>query len=179
MNSNYNDIKRVFSIWVCMNVNQSSINYIHLINDAILGSYKWKGKLDLLNIVLIGIAKELQGCEGDYELHRLLGALLSDKLSVSEKLGIMEMEYNIPIEDDFRKDVKTMCNLSQGIREDGIAIGRKDGIAIGKIEMILNMYNHNFSFEQIAIAANKSIEEVKAIIVKGSSHNPSSSLQSF
>ena len=32
-------------------------------------------------------------------------------------------EYAIPIEKDFREDVSVMCNLSQGIKEDGIAIG--------------------------------------------------------
>ena len=70
--TNYNDIKRVFSIWICMNMNENSMNYVHLTNDKLLGSYKWKGKLDLLNIVLIGIENELPEHDDKYELHRLL-----------------------------------------------------------------------------------------------------------
>ena len=53
--------------------------------DCILGSCEWKGKLDLLNIVMIGLAKELPPHDDTYELHRLLGALLSKDLTVDEK----------------------------------------------------------------------------------------------
>ncbi len=37
-----------------------------------------------------------------YELHCLLSTLLSIELSVDEKLGIMEKEYNIPVDDRIR-----------------------------------------------------------------------------
>ena len=59
VNTNYDDIKRVFSIWICMNMSQNSMNYVHLTSDGLLGSYEWGGKIDLLNIVLIGLSKEL------------------------------------------------------------------------------------------------------------------------
>lgn len=29
-NTNYNDIKRVYSIWVCMNTDENSMSHIHL-----------------------------------------------------------------------------------------------------------------------------------------------------
>ncbi len=103
VNTNYNDIKRVFSIWICMNMNQNSMNYVHLTNDGLLGFYEWEGKIDLLNIVLIGLSKELPEHDEKYELYRLLGALLSKNLSSGEKLNIIETEYNIPIEDSIRK----------------------------------------------------------------------------
>lgn len=153
-NTNYDDIKRVFSIWICMNMDQNSMNYVHLTNDGVLGSYEWKGKLDLLNIVLIGLSKELPEHDEEYELHRLLGTLLSKRLSTNEKLSIMETEYHIPIEDEIRKDVSVMCNLSQGIRDDE------------RIRIIMNMYESNFTLEQIAIATRESVEEIKTIIEK-------------
>ncbi|MCM1280157.1 MAG: Rpn family recombination-promoting nuclease/putative transposase, partial [Robinsoniella sp.] len=103
--TNYNDIKRVFSIWVCMNMDENSMAYVHLKKDDLLGSYPWKGGLDLLNIVLIGIANELPEHDDKYELHRLLSALLSMELTASEKLGIIEKEYNIAIDDRIREDV--------------------------------------------------------------------------
>ena len=157
-NTNYNDIKRVFSIWICMNMNQNSMNYVHLTNDELLGSYEWEGKIDLLNIVLIGLSKELPEHNKKYELHRLLGALLSKNLSSDEKLNIIETEYNIPIEDSIRKDVSVMCILSQGIKEEGIAIG--------KAEVVINMHKKGYTSEQIAEIVEKSIEEVEAIIKK-------------
>jgi len=134
------------------------------INEALvrfdLGSYEWKGNLDLLNIITLGLAKNLPEHDETYELHRLLGALLSKELTIDEKLNIIGNEYDIPIEENFRKDVSVMCNLSQGIKEDGIAIGE----AREKAQIILNMYKNGFTAEQIASATDKDIEEVKAII---------------
>ena len=77
VNSNYNDIKRVYSIWVCMNISQNCMNSIHLTQESVVGTYQWKGDIDLANIVLIGLAEDLPEKEEKYELHRLLGALLS------------------------------------------------------------------------------------------------------
>ena len=125
-----------------------------------LGSYEWKGNLDLLNIITLGLAKNLPEHDETYELHRLLGALLSKELTIDEKLNIIGNEYDIPIEENFRKDVSVMCNLSQGIEEKGIAIGRAEGEA----GLIIKMYKNGFTAEQIASATDKDIEEVKAII---------------
>lgn len=41
--------------------------------DSLLGDYQWKGRIDLLNIVLIGIVNKLPKHDEKYELHRLLG----------------------------------------------------------------------------------------------------------
>ena len=57
--SNYNDIKRVYSIWVCMNMSQNCMNYIHFTQESVVGTYQWKGDIDLANIVLIGLAEDL------------------------------------------------------------------------------------------------------------------------
>ena len=122
-NSSYDDIKRVYSIWICMNMKENTMSYVHLTKEDLIGSYEWKGNLDLLNIIMIGLAKKLPEHDETYELHRLLGALLSQDLTVDEKLNIIGNEYDIPIEENFRKDVSVMCNLSQGIEEKGIAIG--------------------------------------------------------
>ena len=119
-----------------------------------------KGNLDLLNIIMLGLAKNLPEHDETYELHRLLGALLSKELTIDEKLNIIGNEYDIPIEENFRKDVSVMCNLSQGIEEKGIAIGE----ARKEEKIILNMHNNGFTVEQIAMATDKNVEEVKAII---------------
>ena len=172
VNSNYDDIKRVYSIWVCMNMDESSMNHIHLTDDRVLGNCEWKGKLDLINIVMIGLAEELPPHDENYELHRLLGALLSKELTIDEKLNIIGTEYDIPMEEDFRKDVSVMCNLSQGIKEDGIAIGKEIGKEIGEVigeargeaRIILNMHNNGFTAQQIADATSKDLKDIEAII---------------
>ena len=159
-NSSYDDIKSVYSIWICMNMEENTMSHIHLTKEDLIGSYEWKGNLDLLNIIMIGLAKDLPEHDEIYELHRLLGALLSRELTIDEKLDIIGNEYDIPLEENFRKDMSTMCNLSQGVKEEGIAIGRAEGEA----GLITKMYKNGLSIEQIASATDKTVEEVRTII---------------
>ena len=167
-NSSYDDIKSVYSIWICMNMEENTMSHIHLTKEDLIGSYEWKGNLDLLNIIMIGLAKELPEHDETYELHRLLGALLSREFTIDEKLDIIGNEYDIPLEENFRKDMSTMCNLSQGVKEEGIAIGRREGLEEGRreghAELITKMYKNGLSIEQIASATDKTVEEVRAII---------------
>ena len=141
---------------------------------------QWKGDIDLANIVLIGLSEDLPEKEERYELHRLLGALLSAKLNVDEKFDIIGNEFDIPLESDIRKDVNDMCNLSQGIKEQayaegtengivkGVAIGKQEGITIGKregiAETIIKMSRKGYEAEQISDILDMTAEEVREII---------------
>ena len=154
VNTNYDDIKQVFSIWICMNMDDNSLSHIHLTKDELLKPCNWKGNLDLLNIVLIGITNEIPEHDEKYEMHRLIGALLSSELKEQEKLDIIEHEYNIPISQEFREDVSIMCNLSQGIEDKAIA------------KIVMNMYKIGYTPNQIADAVGVSVDEVEAIIKK-------------
>ena len=154
VNTNYDDIKQVFSIWICMNMDDNSLSHIHLTKDEMLKPCNWKGNLDLLNIVLIGITNEIPEHDEKYEMHRLIGALLSSELKEQEKLDIIEHEYNIPISQEFREDVSIMCNLSQGIEDKAIA------------KIVMNMYKIGYTQNQIADAVGVSVDEVEAIIKK-------------
>ena len=158
VNTNYDDIKQVFSIWVCMNMSKNSLSHFHIVKDEMLEPYDWKGNADLLNIVMIGVRNELPKHDEKYELHRLIGALLSDRLRENEKLDIIEKEYKIPLSNDFRKEVDTMCNLGQGIEDRAMEKTIEN--------VVMKMYSNNFSLEQISIATDKSVEEIKMIIEK-------------
>ena len=104
--------------------------------------------------MLIGITNEIPEHDEKYEMHRLIGTLLSGELKEQEKLDIIEHEYNIPISQEFRKDVSVMCNLSQGIVDDT------------KAEIILNMFKKGYTLEQIADVTEKSISEIEKIVKK-------------
>ena len=156
VNTNYDDIKQVFSIWICMNMDDNSLSHIHLTKDEMLKPCNWKGNLDLLNIVLIGITNEIPEHDEKYEMHRLIGALLSSELKEQEKLDIIEHEYNIPISQEFREDVRIMCNLSTGIEERATEKTSE--------KFILNMYKKGYTLDQIADVAETGVDEVEAII---------------
>ncbi len=158
VNTDYDDIKQVFSIWICMNMDDNSLSHIHMTKDEMLKPYNWKGNLDLLNIVLIGITNEIPEHDEKYEMHRLIGALLSSELKEQEKLDIIEHEYNIPISQEFREDVRIMCNLSTGIEERATEKTSE--------KFILNMYKKGYTLDQIADVAETGVDEVEAIIKK-------------
>ncbi len=180
VNSKYNDIKKVYSIWVCMNMEENTMSHIHLTKEDILGHHEWKGKLDLLNIVMIGLGKQLPDNENKYELHRLLGALFSQVLTSGEKIDILRTEYDIPME--YKEGVGQMCNLGEGIWErgiaqgkaegkaEGIAQGKAEGIAEGKTEGIASvihaMYDKGMSVEQIAKVTGINFKEVESALTR-------------
>lgn len=113
-------------------------------------------------LVRIGITNEIPEHDEKYEMHRLIGTLLSGELKEQEKLDIIEHEYNIPISQEFREDVRIMCNLSTGIEE------RATERATEKTseKFILNMYKKGYTLDQIADVAETGVDEVEAIIKK-------------
>ena len=86
------------------------------------------------------------------------------ELTNEQKLNIIKSEYGIPTE-DIREEVSVMCNLSQGIKEEGIAIGEAQGIAIGESRIMINMHNNGFTNQQIADVTDKELQEIEKILV--------------
>ena len=187
--SDYNEIKQVYSIWICMNMKENSLSHIHMVKDDLLGEQDWKGNLDIPNIVMIGLAKEIPPKEERYELHRLLGTLLSQTMTAEQKLKLMKQEYDIPVDrHGIRDEVKIMCNLSEGVEEMGYAkgeaagkaagraegekigeargkvIGRSEGRSEERVDIILKMHKKGYTLEQIMDVTDMSESEIKAII---------------
>ncbi len=121
-----------------------------------MGNYDGKIDLELINIVLIGISKDIPSRGAEYELHRLLAVLLSKGLAVRTKLDIIKEEYEIPMIDNIDEGVSTVCNLSEGIWEDGI----KQGVE----RVILRMYQKGYSTAQIVDATGAELSEVEEIL---------------
>ena len=73
---------------------------------------------------------------------------------------VLETEYQIPIENGIGEDVRTMCNLSEGIEEKGIERGQKET----EKKIILNMSRQGFTSEQIAAATEKIISDIEDLL---------------
>ena len=147
-----------------MNMSENSMNHIHLTNDTIIGNQVWKGKEDLVNIVMVGLAKEISPKEEKHKLHRLLGALLSERLKEEEKLNILKNEYHIPMEKSIKEDVKVMCNLSEGIEERGIIKGREEGRTELLKQQVQKKLAKGQSIEVIAEDLVEDVEVIQAIV---------------
>ncbi len=153
VNDDYDGLQRVYNIWIVMGMDECILNHIHLTDDRLLGHHQWKGNLDLVNIIMIGMPDALpeQG-EAGYELHRLLGALLSQDLSFDKKMEIIQNEYHIEEDVGMRKELTQMCNLGEGLVERE------------QRRIILNMHNDGDSNEKISRVTGRSLSDVQTII---------------
>ncbi len=165
--SNYSDLKRVYSIWICMNIEQSCTDTICLTRKNSVGDHDWKGDLNLFNVVLIGLPKELPKKDSNYELHRFLVGLLSNNISGERKRELLK-ENNLGSDDDLVERMGDMCNLSQGIFDDGVAKGIEQGLKQGKNakteEMIVSMQEAGIARELIAQIAKVSRKQVDKVL---------------
>ncbi len=127
----YNSIKKVYSIWICTNQNENSIDQIHLTRNPILGNGRWKDMYDILNVVIIRM-KNVLDQNLKHKLHRMLGAIFLDSLSIEQKKDILKGECDIDITDERKEMLEDMCNLGEGIFERGVEAGIQQGIIEGR-----------------------------------------------
>ena len=127
--SNYGDMLRTYSIWICFNLEENCMNYLHLTNTSLFGTHEWLGDLELMNIFLVGLDKNLSEeviKTTDSNLHYMLGTIFSNDLSPKDKVRLLSEREDMPAGTHIRKELDTMCNLSYGIEEQGIEKGRLD-----------------------------------------------------
>ena len=128
----YNNIKKVYSIWIVMNTREDTIDRIRLQKEDVLGVSRWKPMYEILNVIIIRMKNRLTD-DTAHELHRLLGALFTEDLEMEERSRVLE-GFGIGIEEDQKGLVKSMCNLGEGIWERGgerEAAGNRKGNSTG------------------------------------------------
>ena len=149
--SHYERIKKVYSIWICMNppkYRKNSITRYRLVEEHLVGEAVEPVKnYDLLSIVMLCLGGP---GGGNYEgVLRLLDVLLSNETSEVEKRKILQDDYGIQMTQTMEQEVSVMCNLSKGVEEKGIAKGMAAGIANGILAAIKSLVkNMGISAEQ-------------------------------
>ena len=128
-NSHYENIKKVYSIWICMNPPKSrenSITRYYIAEENLAGSVKErKADYDLMAAVMICLGKEE---DSGTDLLKLLNVLLSTETGSQDKCQILEEDFHIRMTQTLESEVSLMCNLSKGVEEKGIEKGRQEGI---------------------------------------------------
>ena len=128
VNAHYEKIKKVYSIWICMNPPKNRKNTItryRIAEDNLVGSVKeQKAYYDLMTAVMVCLgAEDDQNYEG---LLKLLDVLFSTEVNLKGKQEILEQEFSIGMTQTMESEVSLMCNLSQGIEEKGIQKGKRE-----------------------------------------------------
>lgn len=117
----YDGIKKVYSIWICMNAPkyaQNTITEYSVKPTSIYGNFKGNARYDLLSVITICLGNQ----DEENKLIGMLSALLSPELRPEEKEVILH-GYGIETTKQLEEGVANMCNLSDMIEEKGIEKG--------------------------------------------------------
>lgn len=161
---NYDNIKSVYSFWICMNESENSLHDYHLTDTQILGTAQWPGNLDMLHVIMLGLTNTPPDAEEGLILHRLLSTLLSDELVASQKIDILDREYTFSDTDEINEEVDAMCNLSAGIIERAEERGEERGHLAATTEFVTNMFKDHRTADEIANTLKLSLDNVNAIL---------------
>ena len=131
--SHYEKLKKVYSVWICMDPPKSRENTItrYFIQEGnLIGRVREPVKnYDLLSVLLLCPGDpESSGSEG---ILKLLGVLLSSEIKANDKKKLLEQEFHIEMNRTMEREVEQMCNLSQGVEQRGIQKGIQRGIQKG------------------------------------------------
>ena len=142
----YDNIKQVYSIWICMDCpadkKDSIITYSlepHIIYQG-HDNVKPYPNCSLINIIFIHLNGKPD--QSQNQLISMLDTLLA-RMDVKTKKQKLEKEHNIPMTIELEKEMSYMCNLSSGIREEAIRDGIMIGEHNGEINALKNMLKAN------------------------------------
>lgn len=117
----YDNIKDVYTIWICMDCTkdkQDTIAAFNIMPEMMFPKereYNLSYRYDILHIVMIHLSKK--GKESVNSLIGMLDVLLGNE-ELKRKKKKLQDKYNLLMSVDMENEVEDMCNLSQGIVED-------------------------------------------------------------
>ena len=159
--SEYDRLKKVYSIWICTDgplYKQNTINIYSVKEDSFIGEHAEPvSNYDLLTVVMIYTADDFMGLQND--VIKMLSVLLSRNLHAKERMNILQDSFDIAMTEEVKQEVDEMCNLSQGVRAEGEAMGELKE----RKKIILNMLNKKRLLSDILDITEASKDDVLTI----------------
>lgn len=171
---NYDGVKKVYSIWICMNapgknkeqekVADSITEYslkpteLYPASDTVVAT----GRYDLMSTIFVNLKPE-NTLKSENDLIGMLSVLLSEKMEIETKKRTLESDYGLPMSQQLEMEVAAMCNLSDIVedrgKEQGIEIGKEQG----RLETIYDLVQSGFlTLEQGAEKLDISVEKLRS-----------------
>ena len=153
VDSHYERIRKVYSIWVCASppkYRENTIARYSIQEENLVGKVtEKKENYDLLTVVMICLGHS--GDDNYTGILKLLDVLLSSEKPPEEKKQILQDDFGIKMTKTLEGEVQELCNLSKGVEEKGIAIG----IETGTLKAIENLMDTLKLTAEQAMAALK------------------------
>lgn len=156
---NYDGLKKVYSIWICMNapkyIGNAISSYSMNKQDFVEGIPDKKWAYDKLVVIVICLNEK---SKKETDFLKMMNTLLSTTKNVEEKKKELEQEYQIEMKSDLRKGLNLMCNLSELVEEQG---------AFNKIkELVEKKLKKGLSVEEIADMLEEPIETIQKAMIE-------------
>lgn len=153
--SDFDSIKKVRSIWICMDNGEDgdSIEEINLDRNTVFGNKVSTHNIDLMKGIIINVRSGNYTKDSQNTLISMLEKLFS-QTSVDEKKRILTEKYGMIMTTELEGRLQTMCNLSENIKDQSIKMER--------INAIERMINAGFAKEQIILCGYTEEEFTKA-----------------
>ena len=139
--SRYENLKKVYSIWICLNPpkeERGSITEISLDKKVLLGYNKLRKKdYDKLSVILLYLGEESKNeCLG------FLQTLFDGNIKEKRKIEVLEKDYGIKMNEELRKEIREMCNLDEYVAKRGKAEGLAQGIEKTTLKSLQSVMKH-------------------------------------
>ena len=160
----YDNIRKVYSIWICMNapdyIGNAISKYRICKEDLIPGIPDQRDVYDKLTVVTVCLNSK---SEKGNPLTRMLGLLLSPKISAKAKIRQLEEEFAIPMESKtMGEELNQMCNLSDYVEELGIEQGREQIL----LQLVEKKLARGIAVPEIAEALEETEETIWELVKK-------------
>ena len=119
----YDKIRKVYTIWICMNAPKetgNSINRYRVTEERLHGRYHAdEAQYNLMNIVMLYLGNR----KTQDSLMEMLRIIFKEEAPASVKKKQLEEDYDIHLTEDETKELNNMCNLSEGVYNNGFNNG--------------------------------------------------------
>ena len=155
---------------------KSAINRYRLKEQHLLHRYKEPCQnYDLMGIVFVYLGNS----KVKDQLINLLDLMFKSSKTASEKIMTLHNDFEIDLTQEEEGDLEVMCNLGEGIYEDGLMKGkqegwekgrkegrkegRREGRREGKLELALEMLKDGMALEKVAKYSKLSLSIIKEL----------------
>ena len=116
------------------------------------------------------------------QMMNLLDLMFKSRKKASEKITVLHNDFGIDLTREREGDLETMCNLGEGIYEDGLmkgkqvgweegrkegrAEGRAEGRTEGKLELALELLKDGMTLDKVAKYSKLSLSIIEELAKK-------------
>lgn len=118
--SDYDSIKKVYSIWLIMNSPEKYANSItgyDVTKRHICSQYDGLARYDLMSVICVCLNSASKKKE-EGTLFGFLSTLFATDITPNKKICDLEKVYGIKATKEMKEDIEVMCNLSEKIEEE-------------------------------------------------------------